>query len=159
MISLASVRHNSADTRLAARTLATGETGQRTRRAPPQLQAAARTGRLETQFTVRSVFGRPMRFASRHAGEQFIARHYRCFSGQEICPIPLPTVPDDYDKRLRALRRRRDLTQDSLARGIGGAGKSCRLSVGITQANAVPRSMATRATAGRGGATGRYERG
>ena len=64
---------------------------------------AARTGRLETQFTVRSVFGRPMRFASRHAGEQFIARHYRCFSGQEICPIPLPTVRDDYDKRLRAV--------------------------------------------------------
>ena len=88
------------------------------------LQAAARTGRLETQFTVRSAFGRPMRFASRHAGEQFIARHYRCFSGQELCPIPLPTVPDDYDKRLRAVRRRRGLTQDALARSIGAAGKA-----------------------------------
>jgi DNA-binding transcriptional regulator YiaG len=88
------------------------------------LQAAARTGRLESEFSVRSVFGRPMRFASRHAGEQFIARHYRCFSGQEICPTPLPTVPDDYDKRLRAVRRRRGLTQDALARGIGAAGKA-----------------------------------
>jgi ribosome-binding protein aMBF1 (putative translation factor) len=78
---------------------------------------------LETQFTVRSV-GRPMRFASRHPGEQFIPRHYRCFSGQEICPTPLPTVPVDYDKRLRAVRRRRGLTQDALARGIGAAGKA-----------------------------------
>ena len=65
-----------------------------------------------------------MRFASRDAGEQFIARHYRCFSGQEICPAPLPTVPDDYDKRLRDLRRRRGLTQDALARRIGAAGKA-----------------------------------
>ena len=88
------------------------------------LQAAARTGRLETQFSVRSVFGRPMRFASRDAGEQFIARHYRCFSGQEICPAPLPTVPDDYDKRLRDVRRRRGLTQGALARCIGAAGKA-----------------------------------
>ena len=64
------------------------------------LQAAARTGRLRTRFSARSVFGRPMRFASRDAGEQFIIRHYRCFGGQEICPAPLPTVPDDYDKRL-----------------------------------------------------------
>ena len=31
------------------------------------LQAAARTGRLETQFSVRSVFGRPIRTASREA--------------------------------------------------------------------------------------------
>jgi hypothetical protein len=88
------------------------------------LQAAARTGRLETQFTVRSV-GRPMRFASQHPGERFVVpRHYRCFSGQEIGPTPLPTVPVDYDKRLRAVRRRRGLTQDALARGIGAAGKA-----------------------------------
>ena len=88
------------------------------------LQAAARTGRLKTQFSARSVFGRPMRFASRDAGEQFIVRYYRCFSGQEICPAPLPTVPDDYDKRLRDIRRRRGLTQGALARRIGAAGKA-----------------------------------
>jgi transcriptional regulator with XRE-family HTH domain len=88
------------------------------------LQAAARTGRLKTQFSARSVFGRPMRFASRDAGEQFIARHYRCFAGQEICPAPLPTVPDDYDERLRDVRRRRGLTQGALAQGIGAAGKA-----------------------------------
>ena len=88
------------------------------------LQAAARTGRLETQFTVRSVFGRPVRFASRHAGEQFIDRYYRCFGGQGICPAPLPNVPDDYDKRIQRLRRRRGLTQGVLARRIGAAGKA-----------------------------------
>jgi len=88
------------------------------------LQAAARTGRLETQFSVRSVFGRPIRFASLAAGEQFIARHYRCFSGQQTCPAPLPIVPDDYDKRLRDVRRRRGLTQDALARRIGAASKA-----------------------------------
>ena len=88
------------------------------------LQAAARTGRLETRFSVRSVFGRPMRFASRDAGEQFVARHYCRFSGQEICPAPLPTVPGDYDKRLRDVRRQRGLTQEALARRIGAAGKA-----------------------------------
>src|SRR5678816_3604931 len=39
------------------------------------LQAAARTGRLQAHFSVRSVFGRPMRCASRAAGQQFLARH------------------------------------------------------------------------------------
>jgi DNA-binding transcriptional regulator YiaG len=88
------------------------------------LQAAARTGRLETQFSVRSVFGRPIRRASRAAGERFIARHYRCFCGQETCPAPLPIVPHDYDKRLRDVRRRKGLTQDALARCIGAASKA-----------------------------------
>lgn len=88
------------------------------------LQAAARTGRLETHFSVRSVFGRPIGFASRAAGDRFLATHYRCFSGQQVCPLPLPTVPDDYDAHLRDLRRRMRLTQDSLARRIGAAGKA-----------------------------------
>ncbi len=88
------------------------------------LQAAARTGRLEAHFSVRSVFGRPMRFASRGAGERFLAKHYRCFSGQELCPAPLPTVPDDYDEHLRQLRRRMRLTQGALARRLGAANKA-----------------------------------
>ena len=88
------------------------------------LQAAARTGRLEAHFSVRSVFGRPIRLASRAAGEQFLARHYRCFSGQEACPVPLSTVPGDYDRRLRQLRRRMGLTQGALAHRIGAAGKA-----------------------------------
>jgi DNA-binding transcriptional regulator YiaG len=88
------------------------------------LQAAARTGRLDAHFSVRSAFGRPIRRASRAAGEQFMAKHYRCFSGQDVCPLPLPTVPDDYHDRLRDLRRRMRLTQDGLARRIGAAGKA-----------------------------------
>jgi DNA-binding XRE family transcriptional regulator len=88
------------------------------------LQAAARTGRLEAYFSVQSVFGRPIRSASRAAGDQFIARHYRCFSGQEVYPLPLPTVPDDYNDRLRGLGRRMRLTQGALARRIGAVGKA-----------------------------------
>jgi len=88
------------------------------------LQAAARTGRLDTHFSVRSVFGRPIRFASRAAGAQFLARHYRRFGGQELCPAPLSSVPVKYDEHLRDLRRRMRLTQDGLARRIGAAGKA-----------------------------------
>jgi len=88
------------------------------------LQAAARTGRLAAHFSVRSAFGRPIRSASRADGEQFLLQHYRCFSGQAICPRPLPIVPSDYDARLRALRQRLRLTQDGLARRIDAAGKA-----------------------------------
>jgi DNA-binding transcriptional regulator YiaG len=88
------------------------------------LQAAARTGRLDARFSVRSAFGRPIRSASRAAGKRFLTRHYRRFSGQELCPVPLPVVPDNYDDHLRHLRRRLHLTQDALARRIGAAGKT-----------------------------------
>jgi DNA-binding transcriptional regulator YiaG len=88
------------------------------------LQAAARTGRLDTHFSVRSAFGRPVRRASRAAGERFVASYYRRFGGQPKCPLPLPIVPDDYDVQLRDLRRRRQLTQAVLAHQIGAAGKA-----------------------------------
>ena len=88
------------------------------------LQAAARAGRLEVTFSVRSGFGRPLRFATRDAGERFITTHYRRFGGQRACPLPLPTVPVDYDDQLRDLRQRLRLTQTALARRIGAAGKA-----------------------------------
>ena len=88
------------------------------------LQAAARTGRLEAHFSVRSAFGRPIRSASRAAGERFLAQHYRRFSGQEICPPPLPIVPNDYDQHVRRLRRRLRLTQSALAQKLGASGKA-----------------------------------
>ena len=88
------------------------------------LQAAVRTGRLDAHFSVKSVFGRPRRLATRAAAEQFMATHYRRFAGQQACPSPLLTVPNDYDQQLRALRRRLRLTQDGLARRIGAAGKA-----------------------------------
>jgi hypothetical protein len=80
------------------------------------LQAAVRTGRLEAHFTVRSAFGRPIRFATRAAGERFMATHYRRFAGQPARPGPLPVVPNDYDMGLRILRRRSQVTQAGLAR-------------------------------------------
>jgi DNA-binding transcriptional regulator YiaG len=88
------------------------------------LRAAARTGRLEAQLSVRSVFGRPIRSASIAAGERFLEVHYKRYSGQEACVSPLLTVPDDFDRQLRSLRRQRGLTQDELARRIGAAGKA-----------------------------------
>jgi len=88
------------------------------------LQAAARTGRLDATFSVRSVFGRPIRYATRAAGERFLTTHYRRFGGQQVCPPPLPTVPDDYDACVRQLRRRLGLTQAALARLVGAAGKA-----------------------------------
>ncbi len=88
------------------------------------LQAAVRTGRLDAHFSVKSVFGRPRRLATRAAVERFMALHYRCFAGQQVCPTPLPTVPNDYDRQRRTLRRRLRLTQAGLARCIGAAGKA-----------------------------------
>ena len=57
------------------------------------LQAAARSGRLEARSSVRSAFGRPIRSESLAAGHQFQARHYRCFSGQAVCPPPCRSFP------------------------------------------------------------------
>jgi len=88
------------------------------------LQAAARTGRLEVEFSSRSVFGRPMRTATRAAGLRFRAKHYRRFAGQAPCPAPLPSVPEDYDIRLKELRQRLGLSQHDLALKIGAAGKA-----------------------------------
>ncbi len=88
------------------------------------LQAAVRTGRLDAHFSVRSAFGRPIRSATRAAGDRFMATHYRRFAGQQVCPPPLVVVPTDYDTQLRSLRRRLRLTQGGLARRIGAAGKA-----------------------------------
>jgi DNA-binding XRE family transcriptional regulator len=88
------------------------------------LQAAVRTGRLDAHFSVKSVFGQPLRFATRAAAERFMATHYRRFGGQKACPAPLPTVPPDFGLQLRVFRRRLRLTQAGLARRIGASGKA-----------------------------------
>ena len=88
------------------------------------LQAAARTGRLDVHFSEQSVFGRPRKVASRAAAERFIRTHYRRFAGQAPCPAPLPSVPPDYDVRLKILRSEFELSQPALARLIGAAGKA-----------------------------------
>ena len=53
-----------------------------------------------------------------------MATHYGRFSGQAIYQAPLPTVPNDYDRRLQGLRGRLGLTQADLAQRIGAAGKT-----------------------------------
>ena len=89
------------------------------------LQAAARTGRLEVQFSHRSVFGRPIRYATRAAGQTFMAAHYRRRNGSHhSCNAPLPLVPADYDQQLKTIRRSLRLTQGGLAHRIGAAGKA-----------------------------------
>jgi DNA-binding transcriptional regulator YiaG len=88
------------------------------------LRAAARTGRLQVTFSSRSAFGRPIRLATRAAGQAFMRRDYRRYGGQSPAVAPLPSVPDDYDMRLKRLRRRLRLTQHDLARRIGAAGKA-----------------------------------
>ena len=88
------------------------------------LQAAARAGRLDVQFSEQSVFGRPRRVASRAAGGRFMRTHYRRFAGQVACPAPLPSVPPNYDVRLKSLRSELELSQQELARRIGAAGKA-----------------------------------
>jgi DNA-binding transcriptional regulator YiaG len=88
------------------------------------LRAAARTGRLQVTFSSRSAFGRPIRLATRVAARAFMQKDYRRFGGQSPAVAPLPSVPDDFDGRLKRLRRRLRLTQHDLARCIGAANKA-----------------------------------
>lgn len=88
------------------------------------LRAAARTGRLQVTFSVRSVFGRPIRLATRAAGRAFMRTYYRHYEGHGPALAPLPAVPEDYANRLKCLRCRLRLTQEDLARRIGAANKS-----------------------------------
>ena len=88
------------------------------------LRAAARTGRLQVTFSSRSAFGRPIRLATRAAAQAFMRKDYRRFRGQSPAMAPLPLVPDDFDARLKRLRRRLRLTQHDLARRLGAANKA-----------------------------------
>ncbi len=86
------------------------------------LQAAARTGRLEVQYAVRSVFGRPRRLSTRAAGRVFLRTYYRRYRGQPGGRFALaPAVPEDYARRLRHLRNRLRLSQADLAELVGAA--------------------------------------
>jgi DNA-binding transcriptional regulator YiaG len=93
------------------------------------LRAAARSGRLVVEFSPRSAFGRPLRLATRAAAAEFMRRYYRrCYS--RYCAKPTPpdipdiSVPSDYDRRLRRVRRDLRLTQSAFAERIGAAGKA-----------------------------------
>jgi DNA-binding transcriptional regulator YiaG len=88
------------------------------------LRAAARTGRLQVTFSSRSVFGRPIRLATRAAAHAFMRKDYGRYAGQSPAAAPLPLVPPNYDERLKLLRRRLQLTQHDLAYRIGAANKA-----------------------------------
>ena len=88
------------------------------------LRDAARAGRLRVTFSVKSVFGRPIRLATRAAGQAFMQTRYRHYGRRGPLAAPLPSVPQDYDTRLKRLRHRMGLTQDHLARRIGAANKA-----------------------------------
>jgi len=51
------------------------------------LRAAARIGRLQVQFSIRSAFGRPIRLTTRGAGHIFMRRHYRHHGRKGILPL------------------------------------------------------------------------
>ena len=91
---------------------------------PRTLRAAALTGHLAVHFSSRSAFGRPIRRATRVAGEAFMRDYYRNFAGHGPAAPPLPTVPADYDARLKTLRRRLRLTQSEFAQRVGAASKA-----------------------------------
>ena len=88
------------------------------------LRAAARIGRLQVKFSSRSAFGRPIRHATRAAGQAFMRTHYRHYGRRGPAVASLPSVPDDYDERLKSLRHRLRLTQEDLARRVGAANKA-----------------------------------
>jgi transcriptional regulator with XRE-family HTH domain len=94
---------------------------------PRTLRAAARDGRLGVHLSTRSVFGRPVRLASRAAVDEFVRAHYRQRYSRYSKPLPrptAPTVPKNFASRLSGLRLRLRLTQGELARRIGAANKS-----------------------------------
>ena len=94
---------------------------------PRTLRAAARDGRLHVHFSTRSVFGRPVRLATRAAVDEFMRRHYRQRYSRYASPLPPPSVtvvPPNFGSRLIGLRLRLHLTQAELARRIGAANKA-----------------------------------
>jgi DNA-binding XRE family transcriptional regulator len=84
-------------------------------------------GRLVVRFSSRSVFGRPIRLATRRAAAAFKERYYKR-SYSRTAPKPRPPdqthVPADWAHRLRRARRELRLTQAQLAEKIGTARKA-----------------------------------
>jgi DNA-binding transcriptional regulator YiaG len=88
------------------------------------LRSPARSGRLKVQFRTRSVFGRPVRRATRAAGREFLSTAFGKGPEEFHLQAPLVLVPTDYAEQLRSLRKRLHLTQEALGHKIGAAGKA-----------------------------------
>ena len=87
------------------------------------LQGAIRSGRLEATFSTRSAFGRPMRLATREAGQRFMTAGYLRRKSSPL-PVLFQAVPEDFDKQLRGIRQRMRLSQSALASRLGAASKA-----------------------------------
>ena len=89
------------------------------------LQAAARSGRLEVEYSTRSVFGRPLRLSTRAAGTRFLQTYYKRYGGQPVGRFELPRpVPADCQRRLRELRLRLDISLRDMAELVGAANRA-----------------------------------
>ena len=89
------------------------------------LRRAAQDGRLVAMCSARTIFGRPIAFASREAVRQFQRTFYRRTTRWTTRPIaPAPVIPDDYDRVLVQLRAERRLSQRVLAERIGAANRA-----------------------------------
>ena len=90
------------------------------------LRAAARDGRLPVTYDTRTTFRRIRARATLAAATKF--RHV--YYGREVrpadrrAPPSWANVPDDYDARIRALRRAHGLSQGQLATLVGAARKA-----------------------------------
>jgi DNA-binding transcriptional regulator YiaG len=92
-----------------------------------RLREAARDGRLVVSYINRAVYGRPVPRATLAAGEAYKRQYHWKRSRWTPRPPPpnlLANVPPDYDKELRHLRSRLQLSQAQLAAAIGAAGKA-----------------------------------
>ena len=90
------------------------------------LRAAARDGRLPVTYDTRRTFRRLRARATLAAATQFRRAYY----GRQVRPsdrrqpLTWASVPEDYDVRIRALRRARGLSQAQLAILVGAAHKA-----------------------------------
>jgi DNA-binding transcriptional regulator YiaG len=89
------------------------------------LRKAAQDGRLQATFSTRMAFGKRVAFASHEAVERFKRQYYRQTTRWNRPPRPaVCIVPADYDRVVRALRRKLQLTQAALAAHVGAANKA-----------------------------------
>ena len=90
------------------------------------LRAAARDGRLPVTYDTRTTFRRLRARATLADARAFRWSYYgrTVRPADRRAPLTWPSVPDDYDVRIRALRRTRGLTQAQLATLVGAAHKA-----------------------------------
>ena len=90
------------------------------------LHSAARDGRLAVVYDTRTTFRRLRPKATLAAARDFRASRYGQRAEREQRPQPLrwSDVPDDYDVRILAVRRRLQVSQRELALLIGAARKA-----------------------------------